>query len=349
MTVYWLMFSAALWGVVTPWSLKKSQASGVFVATCAAYALLIGFRHQVGGDWYTYERQFDLVAGMSFQAAVVEGKDPAYYGLSWIVAHLGGSVHLLNLVCGSLLICGVYSLAQKQPVRWLALLAAVPYFLVVVGMGYTRQAAAIGLVMVGLVALEEGRMRWFATWVLVGAAFHKSAVLMMPIAALAASKNRIWTSVWIGVTALVGGWLFLFDSADKLVANYVESDYADASQGAAVRVFMNAVPAAIFLWKRHLLAPDPARRKLWSWISLFALACVFLLPISATAVDRLALYFIPLQIFVFGSLPRLGNSAKARTLVVVAVVLYYAAVQFVWLNFASHAYAWVPYQFMPIW
>lgn len=44
---------------------------------------------------------------------------------------------------------------------------------------------------------------------------------------------------------------------------------------------------------------------------------------------------------------RIAKSTIGRTRIVVAVVAYYALVQFVWLNYASHSKYWVPYQFMP--
>lgn len=62
----------------------------------------------------------------------------------------------------------------------------------------------------------------------------------------------------------------------------------------------------------------------------------------------MALYFIPLQLFVFGQLPTIAKSINVRTAIVLGILLYYALVQFVWLNFAAHAYAWLPYQFMPL-
>ena len=42
----------------------------------------------------------------------------------------------------------------------------------------------------------------------------------------------------------------------------------------------------------------------------------------------------------------LGTLRRGR--LVLGIVGYYAAVQFVWLNFATHAQYWVPYQFMPL-
>ncbi|MGE3977182.1 MAG: hypothetical protein AB7F94_06285 [Nitrospira sp.] len=44
---------------------------------------------------------------------------------------------------------------------------------------------------------------------------------------------------------------------------------------------------------------------------------------------------------------RIAKSTIGRTRIVVAVVAYYALVQFVWLNYASHSQYWIPYQLMP--
>lgn len=348
MIVYWFMFATVAFAVLIPRKMRPSQSVFMLTLVCSMFGLLIGLRHDVGGDWINYERHFQWVSEATFRTALVEGKDPAFFGLAWVVASLGGSLYALNLVCAAPLAWGVAQFAKRQPMPWLALLAAVPYLLIVVGMGYTRQSAAIGFAMVGLVALGDGRTRQFVVWVLLAATFHKSAALLVPIAAVAASRDRIWTALWVGAIALFGSWLFLFDSADTLFKNYVQSEYSEASQGAAVRVIMNAVPAVIFLLKRDRLARDETERRLWTWVATLALVCVLLLPISATAVDRIALYFIPIQLLVFGRITRLVGDVRTRTLLVVAVILYYFAVQFVWLNFASNATRWLPYHFMPL-
>ena len=84
------------------------------------------------------------------------------------------------------------------------------------------------------------------------------------------------------------------------------------------------------------------------WLSLIALVCVPLLAVSPTAVDRMALYLIPIQLFVFGRLPALAVTVKGRTQVVLGIVGYYVAVQFVWLNYAQTAFAWLPYRLYPL-
>ncbi|WP_259303618.1 EpsG family protein [Thermomonas sp. S9] len=107
---------------------------------------------------------------------------------------------------------------------------------------------------------------------------------------------------------------------------------------------MNAVPAVLFLIFRKRLAPDRVERKLWVWMALFAIACIPLVSQASTAVDRVALYFIPLQLFVFSRIARLAVAARRKGILVVSVMAYYAAVQLVWLNFATHSQYWIPYR-----
>ena len=243
---------------------------------------------------------------------------------------------------------GLVSFARLQPRPWLAILVAVPYLVIVVAMGYSRQACAIGLAMLGLVALSRDRSNVkFVIWIGLAATFHKSAVLLVPIAALAANRGRLWTAAWIGSTTVLFYYLFLQSSLDRLVSSYIEAEYQ--SQGAAIRVAMNALPAAIFLVARHRFILTPMEKRLWTLVSLLALAFVVFLVVSpsSTAVDRMALYVIPLQIFVLSRLPDMFRGRYGRD-ITLGVVGYSAAVQFVWLNFAGHAYAWVPYQVYPL-
>jgi hypothetical protein len=42
------------------------------------------------------------------------------------------------------------------------------------------------------------------------------------------------------------------------------------------------------------------------------------------------------------------TAGKDAPILTVSVLLYYGLVQLVWLNFATNAYAWVPYRFYPL-
>lgn len=340
---YWAMFLVPALGAMSSRHLPVRQARWVWFFVGMLAALLIGLRDEVGGDWFAYLNHFYRIQSLNL-SELISQPDLGYYGLSWVLAELGGSVYSLNLACASVLVIGTFSFARALPFPWLALVAAVPYLIIVVGMGYTRQSAAIGFVMLGLVALGRGQARKFVFWIVVGALFHKTAVLLLPIAALAATKNRVWTWFWVGIIALLGTWFFLYDVSEDLWKNYVVSEYAEASEGGPIRVAMNAVPALLFLFLKNRLIEGEGERRLWTWIALWSLACIPLLYVSATAVDRIALYFIPLQLYCFAHLPRLTRHPSVRALMVSGVITYYGIVQFVWLHFASHAEAWLPYR-----
>jgi EpsG family len=338
---YWLIFLLPLAGVNARHRTGNQRLAWFFLL--AILSLFIGLRYQVGGDWGTYLRHFDSIRYFKF-ADVMSFGDPAYYVINWVLAGAGLSIAWVNLLCAIIVCFGVHTFCRNQPLPWLALTVAIPYLLIVVSMGYTRQATALGLALIGMTALAKDNNRQFVFWVLLGALFHKSAVLLLPIAALAATKNKLWTSLWVSVFVALSAYSLLLDSAEQMWQNYVVDAYAQASQGGAIRVLMNAVPATILLLFRNKLFYDSKERRLWTWMALLSLATIPMLSISATAVDRVALYFIPLQMFVFSRLPFVARDTSTFNAIVYGTVAYYALVQFVWLNFAVHSRYWLPYE-----
>lgn len=345
MMPFWIMLLVPLWAVLSPRRLPARQASVVWWLVAALFAILIGLRHEVGADWFNYLPHFHRTSARTLEEIWQRG-DPGYYTVNWLVDRVGGGIYGVNLFCAVVLMCGTVVFCRRQPNPWMALLAAVPYMLIVVGMGYTRQSVALGFALLGLSALGKGKVRSFVIWIAIGALFHKTAVLLLPIAALAASRNRILTAALVVATTVLLYFLLLADSAEAMWATYVDAKME--SGGAAIRVAMNVVPAMLLILLGRKLVPDPKERKLWIWMAVFAFACVPLMQFASTAVDRVALYLIPLHLYVFARLPRLADTTLGRTIVVLCLVGYFVLVQFVWLNFANHAQYWVPYQFMPL-
>jgi hypothetical protein len=310
--------------------------------------LLIGYRFEVGGDWSIYMGHLREARYQDVYSAVERG-DPAYRLLNLLAVKQGWGISGVNLVSAFLFSAGLVYFCRGLPRPWLALAVAMPYMVTVVAMGYTRQAVALGLAMLGLVALTRKANVWFVFWVLFAAAFHKSAVLLLPIAALAATQNRYWTGLWVAIATMLAYILFLQDSVDTLYTNYVERQYQ--SEGAFVRAAMNLVPACVYLALGRRFIMQSSEAKLWRWISIISVVLfmgVFTSP-STTAVDRVALYMLPLQLVVFAYLPDvLGTRGSRNTGYTSLVLLYYCVVLFVWLNYAVYAFAWLPYRFYPL-
>ena len=281
-----------------------------FVLAAMLFALFLGLRYEVGADWSDYERDLLRAGSLPFSAIlrvgdiVLAGGDPAYVFLNWIVYRVGGNVVPVNLVCGAIFSWGLVAFCLNQPRPWLALTVAVPYLVIVVAMGYTRQGVAIGLVMIGLIALtKQNSPIKFCLWVLLAATFHKSAILLIPLAIMSTTSHR-WLTVVAAILFLaLGYYVLVFPSLDKIISTYISARYDSA--GAAVRVVLSTVPAILFIWYRNLFVMPDEERKIWFNLSVLALAMVPMLIIvpSSTAVDRAGLYLIPVQLVVWSRLP----------------------------------------------
>ncbi|RDE51178.1 MAG: EpsG family protein [Candidatus Accumulibacter meliphilus] len=347
MYVYWLMFLLPAFAFLFRAPTSRELMWLGWGTTWLTLTLLIGYRYEVGGDWENYVDHLNAAYSMGFWEAV-KRFDPAHGAMNWLTSYMGWGVYGINLAYGAVFSLGLVAFCRQQPRPMLALAVAVPYLVVVGAMGYSRQGIAIGLEFFALLALAERNTIKFVVFIAIAALFHKTAVVLIPIAALASTERKVWTAVWVGATAILMYYLYLADAANTLIEVYVEAQYA--SQGGAIRVAMNAVPALLFLANRTRFHLDRVELALWTWMSLIALAFVpiMVLSPSSTAVDRVALYFIPIQIYVFSRLsdvPLRGNHKRVASTL---VVLYYGVVLFVWLNYATHAPYWLPYRFYPL-
>ncbi len=340
MFVYWFMFLIPFCGVVLARQTRYRVDPGLWNLTMVVFVLIVGFRYEVGGDWFNYLRQMDLSLSVDVFDALEVG-DPGFFLLNESVKYLGGTIVWVNLVCAVILIAGLSRLCRAQPLPWLGLLVAVPYLLIVLGMGYTRQATALGFIMVGLVSLGRQQIKTFAFFVLMGALIHKTALLLLPFSVLASAQGRIKVTLWAGACGVMMFYVLLAKYTDDLWYQYVERGYE--SQGAFVRVAMNALPSTLALVFLKRLFPDKGERRVWFWMAIISLSTIPLVMVASTATDRVALYFLPIQIVVFSRLPLLFAQYSVRKFTTASIAIGYACVQFVWLNFAFNAYAWLPY------
>ena len=346
MLIYWVLFGFFAAGALLTRPVQPGVPSRhpLLVLGAILAAVLIGIRYKVGADWPTYDFMFHYASRVSL-GRVIQLGDPAYEVVNWVVQQLGGAIWLVNLVCGAIFSWGLLRFCKAQPEPWLAFAIAIPYLVIVVAMGYSRQAVALGILMAGLAAFQRGGSTIrFAVYVAAAALFHKTAVVAFPLVALANPRSR-FLNLLIAIAATVALYdMFLGDAMDSFIQHYIKARYS--SQGAAIRVVMNLVAALAFWLAGRRMQFTETEWKLWRNFSLASVGFLILLLVipSSTAVDRMSLYMMPLQIAVLSRIPLALNSSLGGRAV---VLTYLASVEFVWLNFAQHAHFWVPYQFYP--
>lgn len=345
MLIYWALFAFFAGGALLAPSIGRRPHPRPLLAFGAIVtALLIGFRYKVGGDWDTYGYWFSYARRASLGQLLKYG-DVGFQFLNWGIAQLSLEIWAVNLICGAIFSWGLWRFCRTQPEPWLAFTVAIPYMVIVIAMGYTRQAVALGILMAGLASFHHNcsTVR-FAIYVAFAALFHKTAVVAFPLVALANPRNRLLNLLLVIATSYLLYGLFLGDAMEQFVEHYIKAHYS--SQGAGIRVAMTLV-AAVLLWIiKARVGLSETEWRVWKNFSLAAVAALVLLLVlpSSTAVDRISLYIMPLQLAVLSRVPlAIGSSLTGR----VAVVGYSALVEFVWLNFAQFASFWVPYQLYP--
>lgn len=348
---YWLLFFSFAAGSFSSSDDAQRQRHGLMLRLAALFAIImVGLRYRVGSDWGAYSRTFTHIGMLEFPDLLeVRGSDPGYTLVNWIAGQLGGGIWAVNLVCGAALIAGIYRIAVRQPNPWLVFLVAVPYLIMVVGMGYTRQAAAIGLTLLAITSLFNGHLTRFLFFMFVAVMFHQTAIILLPVVGLARSHNRALTFLLAVVLAAALYHYFAVTRFEVAQRNYLGERME--SSGATIRLIMNSLPAALLLLQQRNFGFPEQELRIWRMYSIVSIVAAAALAViaSSTVVDRLALYLIPLQLVVLGRLPWLfGGNQTVRLMLTTAVVVYSATIQFVWLNYAVNADGWVPYHFYPI-
>lgn len=331
-------------GALAVGSRPPQQQRPAMLVGAVILIVLVGLRYRVGCDWQTYQDLFDYSEYSSFSTAIGLS-DPAFGALNWLVASLGLGVWAVNLVCAAIFTAGLVTFCRWQPNPPLAMLVAVPYLVIVVAMGYTRQSAALGFIMFALTYYQRGSALGVVGSLLCAILFHKASILIFPFFGLSYARNVLVAGLIFAILSYAAYRLVVSNAVSILIYGYIKQEYS--SSGATVRVLMNVVPAILLLGYRNRFGLNRNNWRLWILLSVASLAAVALLYLSpsSTAVDRASLFLIPLQVFVLSRVPSaFSKEGRHNMLLVVAVVAYSFAVEIVWLDFGQFSKCWIPYR-----
>lgn len=348
MLAYWLLFFYPAWKSLFGANRKYGWPEASFLILLLS--VFVGLRYEVGGDWLIYILNQEQIADDSiFQIVSNRIEDVGYELLSYFSYVLGLGIYGSNFICAAIFSTGLVLFSRSQPRPWFSLALSVPYLVIVVAMGYTRQSVAIGLVMLGILSLENSRVRLFFLYVLLASLFHKTAAILS-VAALPVVLERGNLSARLLSLALLFAsslglfYSFLAPRLDFYLYGYEQQSMQ--SEGAAIRVAMVLFPALIFIMFNRRFNAKPSENVIWLGFSWAGVACAIALFAlnSSTAVDRIALYCIPLQMYVGSRIPDIKLVKCNPRLLTFLIILLAFSIQFVWLNFAVTAFAWLPYR-----
>jgi hypothetical protein len=344
MTIYLIMFALPLFFSFYASRFEKNLENLVWLLVGILYVFIIGLRHEIGVDWEAYKVHYDSIADSPLLEAL-QATDPAYAFINWTIAKINGEVYTVNFICAIIFIFGLIKFCRSMPAPWMAMLIAQPILIIIVGMSYTRQSAAVGFELLALVAIMKGNNRLFILNIICGALFHKTAIFLLPIVAVVSNKNRILMILSIIALGIGFAYVLIADNIDDTIELYVVQKLS--SDGGLYRIALNILPAIlIFIYAKRKLA-EKAHRNLWRSFAVLSFLLFPLISVAPTATDRLVMYLTPIQIFVFSNIQGWFKSNFTKFYLLAFIVTFYTLLLIVWLSFGNYKEYWVPYRMFP--
>lgn len=309
--------------------------------------VFIGLRHEVGTDWGNYLARYRIIEseGISVSLSAIVLTDFGYDLFNWLSSLLGLGIYGVNTLCGFLFLVGLFSLLERlgdDREFYLGLLISYPYLIMVVANGYTRQASALGLVMLSytyLLRLSQWKALFFQ---LLAIFFHKSSVIGFAAFFFGKlGKRKLFQlAMLMGIVAATAFGL------EPVFRRFYEFYVVNpmVSEGGTLRALMNIVPSLVYILLRRHFRKKYADGDFWFMFSLVALLLGLPSLFKFTFADRLLLYFSPIQFVSLTRLPSIVQEYEFKGLILLETLFIYALSMFVWLLFAVHASDWLPYK-----
>lgn len=325
---------------------KKS--SGFILLFFIADFFFVGFRLEVGSDWYNYLGMLEFTKDKDL-FEVFGRSEPGYILINWVSTNVLSldsleAIIAVNITCSAISIFCIYKFCVHQNRPGLAAYLCTCYFTVVVVMGLTRQGTAASITFFALILLFKGRPAQYVLAILFAAMFHFSALILLPLAVLSKRHSNLYY-VFAGIfSALLVGVISALSFGATVNDQYFDRELS--SGGAGARFMFHISASFLFIVFSNRFRLNSVEFRVYfvlSWMSFIMLSLLVLIP-SSTFVDRLAFYITPLQLFVFSNFPNIVLPRnRFSSLAIVIVMSLFLAKFSLWIVFGNVATRFLPY------
>ena len=326
-------------------AVSDRQAKPYLILALLFMLWFMGARYQVGCDFTGYLNRFqNTPTNWTYRQFIENLEEPGF----WLLTHYVKSNDLpymwLNVFASLLMVACFYVFCREHRNRAMLLALLFPVIIIQLGMSGIRQGIATGFLMVSSVAWMRGSRIWVAIWLILGAQFHASVVMFLPLAFIAGkrvSTARLAVALALGTPAAV---FLLGDRADTYSSRYIGTDIT--SGGALFRYVLIMIPAVFFLlYQRRLAKAFPDSYELMKLFTLISFSLIPVAIFSSILLHRMNYYIMPFSILTFSYLSLIAFRGTSRLLVRALPALTYGSYSTLWFLTSRHADScYIPYQ-----
>mgnify|MGYP001291498428 CR=1 FL=1 len=322
-----------------------------FINTIIYFIFLIGFRNNIGGDWWLYEKTFyNIDINENFTTLISDFKQRSEYGfylINVIIRKLNLSFHYVNFFVSIIFFINLSIYIRQFKNKFLALLIAFPIIILIIHCGFVRQSLALSFLFVAFYFFVKKNIFLFILNILLGFFFHYSILIFLPFIILIENKSRaVVISIFL-IFSIIAYLIFsnhLFNLYEIYIKHSDNPGNFDYPKGAKFRVGINAIFAIIFLITFKKIELKNSEISLYLPISILTLLSFPLLIFFPVFIDRINFYFVVLHIFILSKLVESNIiDKKLKEVSIILIVIFYFFIYFVWSNFATHSKYWDNY------
>jgi hypothetical protein len=308
------------------------------------FLFFAGTRLNTGCDFWGYLQRFYQSGTFDTSGPVWEMEEAGFQFIMLSIKSYNLDYMWLNFSCSLIIFICLFKFIRRHPTPLLVLALMFPILIVQLSMSGLRQALAVAFLMLAMTAFIDKKRMMTAFWIIIGASFHQSLIIFLPLAFLVGSK--VSTKKIIIALLIIGPISAIFLSArmDVYSNRYITGDAESA--GAILRLGLILISAILFeVYKKRIHNMFPQEYDLMRLFSLISFALIPVALVSSVAVHRLGYYVLPVSYFTLAIVPFvLSNSIKNIQFYRLMPVLLYGAYILVWFGTSRHAQmCYVPY------
>ena len=302
----------------------------------------IGFRYSVGGDWSNYINNFESYRYHDY-ISLFNTNEILWSFLNVFSAHIGLGILGVNITSAFIVSYSILKLTRKISTNYFLVLFAIPYYINIVAMGYTRQSIAAAFLILSLCVDGKYKDLKIFLLLLVGLMFHNSIIFL---AFLPFLYRPLIT--WGKITLIILGLFCIYYLYYRFSFSYYFSYFYDQkviSNGAIFRLFFNILASGIYIIFSYKFYKE---KDFFIWmflsiINLFFLICIIFKILPSGMIDRILVYSSIIHIVAYVKIYEICKE-EIKNLFITSISFLFFLYSSFWFVFANNSQSWIPYQ-----
>lgn len=328
----------------------------IFLLICILLTFFIGLRTEIGCDWNQYVVNFELLSSKSW-LEIIKNNHNSFNDIGYSIINKALSYkfnfEILVFIFSIFFSLPLFVLCKELNRPYLALSIAYPYFVVVVGMGPIRQAAAIGFVILAILSVIKNKQISYFVFISIASLLHFSAIIFSFLTIcftnyLPKKKLFIFLKIFFFLIIIIFV-LHNFETFYFKIYHYVkiynENGFGINKANSAYFIWLiNILPTSIYIANISKFKFTKNIHRIIIFFFIYKILLFLLLFLNNVLAYRLLLYCFPISIYITSNLPEkkiFNIESKYLTSTIIVLSL---TTLLLWLKFANHSYCWLPYK-----